>query len=107
MRRARTVDEYVALIRDAIYEVEDMRAAIEYDEEFMSDSRKIIDELESSLKGILDAMQEGTYNWRTGDLEYIPVIKDLDERVVPFRSLLLRINDTHKHGLEPEGNDSD
>lgn len=107
MKRARTVDEYVALIKDAIYEVEDMRAAIEYDEEFMADSSKIIDELESSLKEVLDAMQNGTYNWRTGDLKYIPIIKDLDERVVPFRALLLRINDTHKHGLEPEDSDSD
>ena len=103
MRRARTVDEYVAMIRDAIYEVEEMRAAIEYDEEYMSDSSKIIDELESSLKEIIDAMQKGEYSWRTGDLRYISMIKDLDERIVPFRSLLLRINDTHKHGLEPEG----
>ena len=103
MRRASTVDEYVAMIRDAVYEVEEMRAAIEYDEEYMSDSSKIIDELESSLKEIMDAMQKGTYAWRTGDLRYIPMIKDLDERIVPFRSLLLRINDTHKHGLEPEG----
>lgn len=102
MRRARTIDEYVAMVRDAIYEVEEMRAAIEYDEEYMADSSKIIDELQSSLKEIMDAMQEGTYSWRGGDLRYIPMIKDLDERVVPFRSLLLRINDTHKHGLEPE-----
>ena len=102
MRRARTVDEYVAMIKDAIYEVDEMRASIEYDEEYMSPSSKIIDELESSLREMMDVMQNGTYNWRTGDLKYIPIIKDLDERVVPFRSLLLRINDTHKHGLEPE-----
>ena len=102
MKRARTVDEYVRLIQDAIYEVEEMRASIEYDEEYMADSSKIVDELESSLKEMMDAMKKGTYGWRTGDLKFIPLIKDLDERVVPFRSLLLRINDTHKHGLEPE-----
>lgn len=105
MKRARTVDEYVALIRDAIYEVEEMRAAIEYDEEYMSDSSKIIGELEESLKEMMNSMQNGSYAWRTGDLKYIPLIKDLDERVVPFRSLLLRINDTHKHGLEPDDGD--
>lgn len=104
MRRARTVDEYVAMIQDAIYEVDEMRASIEYDEEYMAESSAIIDELESTLKEMMDAMKNGTYGWRTGDLKYIAVIKDLDERVVPFRSLLLRINDTHKHGLEPEDN---
>ena len=39
MKRARTVDEYVALLKEAIYEVEEMRAAIDYDEEYMGDAR--------------------------------------------------------------------
>jgi len=101
MKRARTVEEYVGLIKDAIYEIEDMRAAIEFDEEGMGASNKVIDELEEYLKEIYDLMMSGDYCWRTGDLKYMELIRNVDDGVVPFRSLLVRINDTHKNGLEP------
>ena len=102
MRRARSVDEYVAMVKDAIYETEDMRAALEYDEESMSYTRDFIDELEGSLKQMLEDMKTGNYCWRTGDLPYMKVIADVDDLLLPFRPLLLRINDTHCNGLEPE-----
>ena len=106
MKRAKTVDEYVALVKDALYEVQDMRAAIEYDEEGMGGGSKIIQELEDSLNDIYNSMQSGDYCWRTGDLKYMDIIRDLDEGVVPFYSLLIRINDTHKNGLEPDEDES-
>lgn len=102
MKRASTVEEYVALIKDAIYEVEEMRAAIEFDEEFMTEASVYINELDRILNEILDTMKDGSYCWRTGDLAFMGMVRDLDERVLPFRSLLIRINDTHKNGLEPE-----
>ncbi|RDH82366.1 MAG: hypothetical protein DIZ80_08710 [endosymbiont of Galathealinum brachiosum] len=102
MRRARTVEEYVAWMKDALYEVEDMRASIEYDEEGMGATKPFIEEIESSLKNVFKQMESGEYCWNTGDLSYISVIRELDESVVPFRQLLIRINDTHKNGLETE-----
>lgn len=102
MRRARTVEEYVALIKEALYEIDDIRAAIEFDEEGMGQSPKYIDDIESCLKGIFEDMKSGDYCWNTGDLPYISVIRDLDDGVIPFRPLLIRINDTHKNGLETE-----
>ena len=102
MKRARTVEEYISLIKDAIYEIEDMRAAIEFDEEGMAQSNKVIDELEGHLKEIHKSMIAGDYCWKTGDLKYMDLIRNLDDGVIPFRSLLVRINDTHKNGLEPE-----
>ncbi len=102
MRRARTVEEYVAWLKDALYEIEDMRASIEYDEEGMAASKPYIEEIESSLKGVFALMESGEYCWNTGDLGYVSVIRDLDESVLPFRQLLIRINDTHKKGLETE-----
>ncbi|TNF32929.1 MAG: general secretion pathway protein GspF [Gammaproteobacteria bacterium] len=101
MKRARTVDEYVALIKEAIYEVGEMRAAIEYDEEYMGDANKFITELEQQLLEMFESMKDGSYCWRTGDLKYMDIIRDVDDRLLPFRSLLIRINDTHKNGLEP------
>ncbi len=103
MRRAKTVDEYVALIRDALYEVEEVRAAIEFDEEGMGETPRYIDDIEDCLRNIFEQMKTGDYCWNTGDLPYIPIIRELDDGVIPFRPLLIRINDTHKNGLEPEG----
>ena len=105
MKRAKTVEEYVELVKEALYEVEEMRAAIEFDSEGMGEAPKIIDELEESLRGIFTAMQDGTYCWRTGDLAYMEFIRNMDESMVPFRSLLIRINDTHKNGLETDEED--
>lgn len=102
MHRARTVEEYVALVKDALYEVEEMRASIAYDEEGMGATVPYMDEIESCLKGIFDEMKSGDYCWNTGDLSYVSVIRDLDDGIIPFRSLLIRINDTHKHGLETD-----
>ena len=102
MRRARTVEEYVALIKDALYELDDMRAAIEYDEEGMGASKPFMEDIESSLKNIFAEMESGDYCWNTGDLSYVSTIRDLDESVLPFRQLLIRINETHKQGLETE-----
>ena len=100
MRRARTVEEYVALVKDALYEIDYMRAAIEYDEEGMVASVPYMEEIETCLKGIFEDMKSGDYCWNTGDLPYIATIRDLDDGVIPFRPLLIRINDTHKNGLE-------
>ena len=102
MKRAGTVDEYVALIKEAIYEVEELRAAIEYDEEYMGDAIKFIGELEKSLKDVFESMKDGSYCWRTGDLSYMDIINEVDDRLLPFRALLIRISDTHKNGLEPD-----
>ena len=102
MIRARTVDEYIYLIRDAIYEVDEMRASLEFDEDSMSPYAQFIDDLESSLKHLYQSMLGGTYSWRTGDLPYTNMIRDLDDKVMPIRALLTRINETHKQGLESE-----
>ena len=102
MRRAKTVEEYVALIKDALYEVSEMRAAIEFDEEGMGESPRYIDDIEDCLKNIFTQMKSGDYCWNTGDLPYISVIRELDDGIIPFRPLMIRINDTHKNGLEQD-----
>ena len=100
MKRARTVEEYVALVQDALYEIQDMRAAIEFDSEGMGEAPQVIGELERTLNELYDSMKSGDYCWKTGDLRYMDFIRDMDESAIPFRSLLIRINDTHKNGLE-------
>ena len=86
MIRARTVDEYIYLTRDAIYEVDEMRASLEFDEDSMSAYAQFIDDLESSLKHLYQSMLDSTYSGRTGDVPYMDVIRDLDDKVMPIRA---------------------
>ena len=98
--RARSTDEYVQLIEQAIDEVFDLRQSIEYDEDYMSDARGFIDELEQILKNLYQSMKDGSYEFATGDLPYVALLAKYHEAMVPFKFLLKRINETHLKGLE-------
>lgn len=98
--RAHSTEEYVDMINQAIDETFDLRQAIEFDEEFMSEARILVDELEACLKAVYESMKDGSYEFATGDLPYIALMKNYHEEMVPFRYLLKRINETHMKGLE-------
>ena len=98
--RAHSTEEYVDMINQAIDETFDLRQAIEFDKEFMSEARILVDELEVCLKAVYESMKDGSYEFATGDLPYISLMKNYHEEMVPFRYLLKRINETHMKGLE-------
>jgi len=98
--RAHSVEEYVDMIKQAIDETFDLRQSVEFDEEFMAEARPLIDELEKILKNLYESMQDGSYQFATGDLPYVALMKNYHEAMVPFRYLLKRINETHNKGLE-------
>ncbi len=98
--RAHSTDEYVDMIRQAIDETFDLRQAIEFDEEFLSEARPLVDVIELTLKELYESMKAGTYEFATGDLPYVAEMRKYHESMVPFRYLLKRINETHNKGLE-------
>ncbi len=98
--RAHSTEEYVDMINQAIDETFDLRQAIEFDEEFMSEARVLVDELEKCLKALYESMKDGSYQFATGDLPYVALMKNYHQEMVPFRYLLKRINETHMKGLE-------
>ena len=98
--RAHSTDEYVDMIKQAIDETFDLRQAVEFDEEFMAEARPLVEVLEASLKALYKSMEDGSYEFATGDLSYIAEMKKYHESMVPFRYLLKRINETHNKGLE-------
>jgi hypothetical protein len=98
--RARSTDEYVNLIEQALDDTWDLRQSIEYDEESMSGALAFIDELESGLKAIHQSMKDGSYEFATGDFPFMAILNKYHESLMPFKYLLLRINETHMRGLE-------
>lgn len=98
--RARSSDEYVAMIEQALDDVWDLHQSIEYDEEFMADAREFIGPLEKSLKGLYQSMKDGSYQFATGDLPFMEIVEHYHDAQLPFKYLLKRINETHMKGLE-------
>lgn len=100
MKRPKTVEQYVELVKQALFEVEDMRAAIEYDMEGMGQIPEFIEQLEAQVGHLREQMVAGTYQFATGDLAFMGLVKAKDETQLPCRQLLILINETHLHGLD-------
>ncbi len=97
--RARSRDELIELINQALDAVEDLRAAIEYDEEYVDDNSIIVEPLSNGLADVLIAIRDGEYQpGQGGWFDFLEGIRDMDHRALPFWPLLRRIIDTHENG---------
>ena len=98
-RRARSRDEMIELINQALDAVEDLRAAIEYDEAYIDDNSIIVEPLSNGLSDVLMAIRNDEYEpGQGGWFEFLDAIRDMDHRALPFWPLLRRIIDTHENG---------
>jgi len=98
--RARSSDEYVQMIEQALDDVWDLHQSIEYDEEYMAVAREFIGPLENSLKDLYQTMKDGKYQFATGDLPFMAIVEKYHDADLPFKFLLKRINETHMKGLQ-------
>jgi len=100
IQRARSVEEYVDFVKQALYEVEELRVAAEYDMEDLGDSMKFVDELEASVRELYRSMEDGSYRFENEDLPFMAIVERYDTDKLPFRYLLRQINETHRLGLD-------
>jgi len=101
--RARNRDELIEIINQALDEVEDLRAAIEYDEEYRGESSIIVEPTASGLTQLLAAINNDEYQVGEGDwLGFLDGLREIDHRAVPFWPLLRLIIETHEKGYQPE-----
>lgn len=101
-QRPSTPEEYIDLVKQAVFEVEELRAAIEYDMEGMADSTGFIDELETHIKTVYKSFEDGTYEFEDKDLPFMGLVREHGTFTLPFRDLLKIINDTHRMGLDAD-----
>lgn len=76
--------------------------SIEYDEEFMEGSIAIVQLLEAELNSLLEKTKSDSYQFEDNDLGYMTAIAGSNPGIMPFRELLLLVNQTHRKGLESE-----
>ena len=99
MTKPRTPEEYVDLVQQALFEIEELRAAAEYDMEEMGEALVFVDELEAGVRALLESMRDGSYRFADEDLPFMAVVERVHESLLPFKSLLRLINETHRTGL--------
>ena len=101
VRRARTTDEYVEWIKQAVFEVGDLRDCLEFDMEELGRFPGFLDPLEQGIKAVYQAMCDGKYAFGREDLPFMEVAERHSDEI-PFHILLKQINETHRKGLDVE-----
>ena len=94
---------YLELVKQALFEVEELRMAAEFDEEYMGDVLSFIPGLEKPLREMESALRDGSYEFGADDLPFMPIVERQPDVMLPFKTLLRQINDTHRQGLRGEG----
>ncbi len=95
-----TMDEYIELVDQAVFEAADLRAAIEYDADDMGEAGGFASELEQQLIKLLKSLKDGDYEFSETDLSFMPLANSVSDMMLPFKHLLRLINTTHLSGLE-------
>ena len=96
----KTPQEYYDLVKQAIFEVDEIRASIEYDLEGIETSlTKNIDDLKKALEQMKTSLEDGSYQFENKDLPFMPLVAKYDNRTLPFKPLLEDLNKAHQEGL--------
>jgi hypothetical protein len=105
VKRPASMEEYLEMIKSALFDVEELRMSVEYDEEFMEGALPFIDPLEKGLRDLQDAIADGSYEFVDTDLPFMPIVESPQTAMLPLKPVLRKINDTHRKGLQVEGED--
>ncbi|MCF7983518.1 MAG: general secretion pathway protein GspF [Thiohalocapsa sp.] len=105
VRRANSVDEYADWVRQAAFEVDDLRACFERESEDLSRFPVFLDPLQQGIKTLYAAMREGRYSFGHEDLPFMELVERFSDEI-PFHTLLNQINETHRRGLEVDEDDA-
>lgn len=101
--RASTAEEYVELVDQVIFDLEELMASTAYDIDEIDSSPAYLGILLKEVRELRESMVAGSYLFGREDLPFMRLVKRGNEKTLPFIRLFYRINQTHKHGLEIPG----
>lgn len=104
LRRAGSVDEYVERVRQALFEVGDLRECLGFEPEDLNRFPAFLEPLEQGIKTLYKSMQDGDYLFGREDLPFVDLATRCADEI-PFHTLLKQINETHRRGLDVGGGD--
>ena len=83
----KTTEAYIAMVRDALFEIANMRDTLNYEEE-STEGFEFLDVLEIQMKSLLAGLEAGTHEFGDDDLPCMAVIQNYTLMELPFRLLL-------------------
>ncbi len=98
--RPTTPQEYAALVRQAILELEDILEAAGFDFDEVEHNLGYVEVLLKELRGMRAAMTDGSYQFGRHDLPMMRLVKKYTDKELPCIRLLYQINQTHREGLD-------
>ena len=99
LRRARSAEEYVEWVKQAVFEVDDLKDCLLFEYEDLQKFPAFLEPLETGIKQVYRDMCDGRYHFGREDLPFMDVARD-NAQDIPFHTLLKQINETHRKGLE-------
>ena len=99
MKRPATMEDYIELVKSALFDVEELRMSVEFDMEFMEAALGFVDPLEKGLRELLNSLENGSYEFVDEDLPFMPLVEAQQNVMLPFKPLIRQINETHRKGL--------
>lgn len=102
VQRARSAEEYADWVKQAKFEVEDLRGCLLYDMEEIGESGRFpvfLEPLAKSIDAVYQSMCNGEYTFGREDLPFAGIV-DRYANDIPFYLLLRQINETHRYGLD-------
>ncbi len=97
--KPKTAEQYVDLIDQAIIEVDEFIACLEFDMEDPGDQMRILTPILEKLRELRASMADGSYAFENKDLPFVAVANKFNTQL-PFSHMLALINDTHRNGLD-------
>jgi hypothetical protein len=98
--RASTAQEYVDLVDQVIFDLEELLASTAYDIDEIENNTASLGILLKEVRELRESMVDGSYLFGREDLPFMRLVKKSSEKTLPFIRLFYRINQTHKQGLD-------
>lgn len=102
--RPKTAEAYVKMVDQAIVEIEEFIACLEFDMDEPGDQLRVLTPLLEQVRDIRKGMADGSYEFENRDLPYMELANRMSAQL-PFTSLLAVINQTHRQGLNIDADD--
>jgi len=98
--RAQTAEEYVGLVDQVIFELEELGASAAFDAESIGVNTAYLEVLLGEVRKLRADMTDGSYLFGRQDLPFMRLLRKANEDTLPFIRLFYQINATHKQGLD-------
>ncbi len=105
VKRPASMEDYIELVKSALFDVEELRMSVEFDMEFMESALSFVEPLEKGLRDLLHSLQDGNHEFADEDLAFMPIVEAQPNVMLPFKPVLRQINETHRKGLQAETED--